>query len=119
MEYQESVMVIKKITVFYQNFVVTEEKIQDWSGVLQEYDLYSVMERLNDHVRANKFPPTLSDLLPNEKAGLTNVGAYIRIEGNTLEKQAEEARLMLERLEGDRFKGKPLELPSFMKKGKK
>lgn len=116
MNYQEAIMVLKKVHVFYQNFAVTEERIQDWALVLQEYDLKGILSNLHNHVKENKFPPTLADLLPKDNGLKVNQSAYKKIGVDTLKINAEEARAMLEQLEGDRFKDKPLTLPSFMRK---
>lgn len=119
MNYQEAIMVLKKVHVFYQNFAVTEERIQDWALVLQEYDLKGIISNLHEHVKTNKFPPTLADLLPKGNDLKVNQTAYRKIGVDSLNIQAEEARAMLELLEGDRFEGVPLQLPNFLKERNK
>jgi hypothetical protein len=120
MRYQDAISLIEAITVFYQNFSITEAKVKEWALILQEYDAPSVSQRLRDHVRTSKFPPTIADLLPpQETEEKTNVSAYRLMAPNTLDINEDDARAYLELLEGDRFEGKTAELPSFLKRGKR
>jgi hypothetical protein len=57
---------LKTIAMYYPNFKIIDldETIDAWTMVLQEYDLYTVLENLADYVKSgNTFPPVLANLL--------------------------------------------------------
>jgi hypothetical protein len=98
MKYNEALKVIKSVTIFYQNFIITEEKANEWALLLQEYDFNSIMENLRNYVKVNKFPPTISDLLNQENVSKNQV-AYLQVTEETMKEQALEAARLLQQIE--------------------
>lgn len=115
MTFQQALLVIKKISVFYQNFVLTEEKANDWAMVLQEYDLVSIMENLKNHVKSNKFPPTLADLLPQEDDTIKRA-AYLPATAESLRISSEEAEGFLKLIEEDKPRFERIKVSSDVRK---
>lgn len=112
MQYQQALKVIKTITLYYQNFVVTEEKVKEWADEIQHHSLDEVTKRLKEHAKESKFPPTLADLI--EKKEESKSAAYVTANPEYIESKAEEAKRLLIELEGERFT-EPAELPDFLK----
>jgi hypothetical protein len=97
LNYNQALKILKTITVFYQNFVITEEKAKEWALELQEYDFDGVQMNLKEHVKASKFPPTLADLLNQEGQSKRNA-AYLPATADSLRNNSEDARRFLEDL---------------------
>lgn len=113
MTYKEAVRVLQTVSMFYQNFAMTEQKVKEWALIIQEYEFTDVMENLKNFVGESKFPPTVADLLPKENEEPKS-SAYLKIGDETLKVNADQAEEMLKRLEGERFKEIP-PLPDFIK----
>jgi hypothetical protein len=99
MTYQEALKVIKTVSIYYQNFVITEERVKEWALIIQDYELFQVMDNLKEHARTNKFPPTLADLISTQEQN--KQVAYLPNTIETTMIQAEEARQFLEAIEGN------------------
>lgn len=59
MTYEEVVDLLDIISSFYKNFDITEEKIQAWLNVLQEYDKNEVNEVLKSAMAEDRFQNNL------------------------------------------------------------
>jgi glutamine synthetase adenylyltransferase len=101
MTYQDALKVIKTVSVFYQNFVITEERIREWALVIQEYEYKQIMDNLKAFARENKFPPTLADLLQTQTQA-SKSAAYIQSTPEALGVRVDEAKRFLETIEGKR-----------------
>lgn len=106
MTYQEALKAIKTISVFYQNFIITEEKVKEWALIIQEYEFRHVMENLKEHVKTSKFPPNLSDLIAAKEVEkpIRHAG-YLPNTAESMQISAEEARRFLEALERPAISG--------------
>ncbi|QFG05465.1 helicase loader [Bacillus phage 031MP004] len=115
MTFKEAVKIIQQITVYYQNFTITEEKVKQWAHIIQEYEIKQVEENLAEYARYNKFPPTLADLIRSEKDEQPKGAAYIQVTPELMQLNAQQAEELLKRLQAERkVVGKP-ELPDFIK----
>lgn len=52
----------KMIKLYFDNFVVSSEKVDAWHKLLQDQDTKKVMERLEYHFKTKPFPPSVADL---------------------------------------------------------
>ncbi|MFJ7727880.1 replicative helicase loader/inhibitor [Neobacillus sp. NPDC097160] len=60
---------LKKIAVFYDQFVVDQEKVNLWHEMLKDYSLKETQANLHEFVRSSPFPPKIADLV--QKSGGT------------------------------------------------
>ncbi|WP_312474760.1 replicative helicase loader/inhibitor [Neobacillus sp.] len=61
---RETFELLKRIAVFYDQFVVNQEKVNLWHEVLKEYTFEEIQGNLLTFVKDSSFPPKLSDLIP-------------------------------------------------------
>jgi hypothetical protein len=54
---------LKKIAVFYDQFVVNQEKVNMWHEVLRGFSFEAVQENLLSFVKESAYPPKLFDLV--------------------------------------------------------
>ncbi|MDR7001361.1 replicative helicase loader/inhibitor [Neobacillus niacini] len=66
---RETFDLLKKIHVFYEQFVVDQEKLDLWHEVLKEYSLEKVQKNLFAFAQKSSVPPKVSDL--TQKSALT------------------------------------------------
>jgi hypothetical protein len=100
LNYQEALKVIRTVSIYYQNFVITEERVKEWALVIQEYDLEPTLNNLKEFAKENKFPPTLSDLITKKEVEkqIKHAG-YLPNTAESMQISTEEARRFLEALE--------------------
>lgn len=60
---RETFECLKKIAVFYEQFVVDQEKLNLWHEVLKAYSVEEVQENLFSYVAESAYPPKVSDLI--------------------------------------------------------
>jgi Loader and inhibitor of phage G40P len=68
MNKKDVLAIIKAITTFYPNFKMDDPQatLNAWHIVLQDYEVESIMANLAEYVKANRFAPTVADLLKVE-----------------------------------------------------
>lgn len=52
----------KLIKSVYPNFEVDQTKVDTWSNVMKGQDYDRVIIKLQEHMKANKFPPTIAEI---------------------------------------------------------
>jgi hypothetical protein len=60
---RETFELLKKIAVYYDPFVVDQEKVNLWHEVLKGYAFDEIQGNLLAFVKGSAFPPKLSDLI--------------------------------------------------------
>lgn len=60
---RETFELLKKIAVYYDSFIVDQEKVNMWHEVLKDYAFEEIQKILSAFVKGSAFPPKLSDLL--------------------------------------------------------
>lgn len=100
MNYQEALKVIKTISIYYQNFVITEDRVKEWAYVIQEYDLEPTLNNLKEFAKESKFPPTLSDLIRTKEIEkpIRHAG-YLPNTAESMQINSEQARQFLEAID--------------------
>jgi len=68
---RETFQLLKQMTVYYDQFVVDQEKVNRWHDVLKEYSFEQVEGNLLKFVKESNFPPKLADLLPKPESSST------------------------------------------------
>ena len=82
---RETFELLKKIKVFYDQFIVNQEKLNLWHEVLKDFPLEEIQENLFVYVTGSSFPPKVADLIlkseskqavpsPNETKGIFTAG---------------------------------------------
>lgn len=106
MTYQEALKVIKTISIYYQNFVITEDRVKEWAYIIQEYDLETTLNNLKEFAKGSKFPPTLSDIVKQKEIEkpIKHAG-YLPNTAESMQISMEEARRFLEALERPKISG--------------
>lgn len=65
-------ILFRLISSYYDNFVVTSEKIDAWYLMLKDYEFNIIQQNLYEHIKNSSFAPKIKDLLntrkPEEKA---------------------------------------------------
>jgi hypothetical protein len=64
MNKRETFKLLEKITVFYDQFIISQEKVNLWHQILQNYPVDTVEESLISFVTESSYPPKISDLIP-------------------------------------------------------
>lgn len=62
MERREVVELFKLIKSVYPNFEVDSGKADTWHRLMKDMDFVRVMAKAEQHVQANKFPPTIAEI---------------------------------------------------------
>lgn len=73
MDRKETIKLFSLISNAYDMFDVNEEKVSLWDQMLKEQDLQRVLSNLADHIKVEKYPPSISDLI-GERSVLSNDG---------------------------------------------
>ncbi|WP_420490519.1 replicative helicase loader/inhibitor [Neobacillus drentensis] len=60
---RETFALLTRITVFYDQFEVNQEKVNLWHEVLREYPLTEIQGNLLTFVRNSSYPPKLAELI--------------------------------------------------------
>jgi hypothetical protein len=68
---RETFELLKKIAVFYDSFVVNQEKVNLWHEVLKSYSFDELQENLFAIVKESSYPPKLSQLVPKSTNTMT------------------------------------------------
>ncbi|QFR56277.1 helicase loader [Bacillus phage 000TH010] len=66
---KDVIQVLKAVSEFYPGRFQPDDlkgTVKAWHRVLAEYELEEIMDNLTNYVKANKFPPTVSDLLKSQ-----------------------------------------------------
>ncbi|MBY0597723.1 replicative helicase loader/inhibitor [Bacillus bingmayongensis] len=66
MEKKEVVSLLRYIVAAYPNFELTDERIQVWIDLLEDSSYSKTMEKLKQHCKTKKFPPSVAEILVNE-----------------------------------------------------
>ena len=68
---RETFELLKRIAVFYDQFVVNQEKVNLWHEVLKDYTFDEIQGALFVFVKGSSFPPKLSDIIPQATNSMT------------------------------------------------
>ena len=68
---RETFELLKKIAVFYDQFVVNQEKVNLWHEVLKGYPFDEIQGNLLVIVKGSAFPPKVSDLISKSTSSKT------------------------------------------------
>lgn len=78
MNREQVIELFKFVKSVYPTFEVSSKKVDVWTKVMRDMDYYRVMERAEEYVVENKFPPTIAD-----------IAAYAPPENETLKQMKE------------------------------
>lgn len=53
---------LKEIVVAYPNFEVPEPRFMLWCELMADISFKTARERLREHIKTNRFPPTIADI---------------------------------------------------------
>jgi hypothetical protein len=85
MNKSETIKLFSLITNAYDMFDVTEEKVELWSGMLEDQEFNNVLGNLKNHIQREKYPPSIADLRGvlayTANDGYKNKDEVLRIEG--------------------------------------
>jgi len=59
---KQVVEIFKLIKSVYPNFEVDQMKVDTWSKVMKGQDYERVIIKLEEHMKTNKFPPTIAEI---------------------------------------------------------
>lgn len=62
MKREEVKEVFKLISSVYPSFEVSSPKIDTWTRLMKGMDFDRVMKKAEEHIAANKFPPTIAEI---------------------------------------------------------
>jgi hypothetical protein len=64
-ERKDTVEIIKAVTTYYPNFKMDDPKatVEAWHIILQDYEFESMMANLAAYVKANRFAPSVADII--------------------------------------------------------
>jgi hypothetical protein len=65
---RETFEILKKIAVYYDQFVVDQEKLNLWHQVLKSFSFEEILQNLFSFVRDGHYPPKVADLIPKSGA---------------------------------------------------
>ncbi|WP_462410364.1 replicative helicase loader/inhibitor [Neobacillus sp. Marseille-QA0830] len=68
---RETFELLKTISNFYEQFIVSQEKVDLWHEVLKAYPSEEVLENLFAFVKQSPYPPKIADLLPKPSGAMT------------------------------------------------
>ena len=63
MDKKQIAMFLKQVTGAFSNFEPTPERLDIWGRLLTQIDYETAIKRLDTYVAANRFPPTVADIL--------------------------------------------------------
>ncbi|MED0665742.1 replicative helicase loader/inhibitor [Bacillus badius] len=96
MDKQQVFQILQTINAAYARFEVTDERLILWSEMLQGMDYSKVNARLKQHIKENRFPPSISE-----------ISVYEQPANNHLEKVKQWEREGAARIERDKNRSKP------------
>ncbi|MEM1505956.1 replicative helicase loader/inhibitor [Domibacillus sp. 8LH] len=67
MDKQQVFKILHTINTAYSRFEVTDDRVILWSEMLQEMDFDKVNARLRQHIKDNKFPPSIAEISVYER----------------------------------------------------
>ncbi|WP_046178832.1 replicative helicase loader/inhibitor [Domibacillus tundrae] len=62
MEIEQVEQILNTINAAYSRFEVTDDRLMLWSEMLLDMDYDKVNARLKQHIKANKFPPSVAEI---------------------------------------------------------
>jgi hypothetical protein len=68
---KETFELLRTISTFYDQFLISQEKVNLWHEVFKHYQPDVVQENLFAFVKESPFPPKIADLLPKSSQGRT------------------------------------------------
>jgi hypothetical protein len=68
---KETFQLLKTISTYYDQFVISQEKVDLWHGVLKPYQSEVIEENLIGFVKESPYPPKIADLLPKRSGVMT------------------------------------------------
>jgi len=72
--------ILSLIREFYEQFEITQPKIDSWHLVLKSYDFEMVKENLLKYCKTNKFAPKVADLIQEKTIVLDRMNAIPSVE---------------------------------------
>lgn len=79
---QETKALLKLIFTAYPNFKIDTEVIKLWTEMLEEADNDMVIKRTKEYIKAEKFPPTIADVIAfKKKSAVDETQEYLREQG--------------------------------------
>ncbi|OKL37018.1 replicative helicase loader/inhibitor [Domibacillus mangrovi] len=88
--------ILNTINAAYARFEVTDERMVLWTELLQDMDYEKVNYRLKQHIKNNKFPPSIAE-----------ISVYEAPKNEHLEKVKQWEREGAERIEREKNRPKP------------
>ncbi|MGO4181837.1 replicative helicase loader/inhibitor [Paenibacillus sp. TAF43_2] len=85
MKQTETAQLLAVIKTAYQNFLVTDQAVRLWHEYMKEISFSSAQKNLQEHIRSNRFPPTIADIVRHDPNQFTD---HQRLELETEERFA-------------------------------
>ena len=70
---KETFELMESIQQFFPHFEITQSKIDLWQRALNDTDYQTADDNLMKYVKANKYPPNISDLVAYKEERLQNI----------------------------------------------
>jgi hypothetical protein len=68
---RETFELLKQIAIFYDQFVVNQEKVNLWHEILKDSSFEAAQENLYAYVKESAYPPKVSDLIQKSSQAMT------------------------------------------------
>jgi hypothetical protein len=66
MDKKQVITLMKVINNCYQNFDVTEEKVNTWAAIMADVPFEKAQKNLMTHIKSNSFVPTPADIIKHD-----------------------------------------------------
>lgn len=72
--------ILSLIREFYEQFEITQKKIDSWHLILKDYEFEIIKDNLLKHCKTNKFVPKIADLIQHKEITLDRMNAIPNVE---------------------------------------
>lgn len=66
---REVFQLLKLISHFYDSFIITQEKVDEWYQILKKYSFDKLENNVRNYVTSSSYAPRISDLIQKPESG--------------------------------------------------